>query len=69
MNVLAHSQLHKNRNLMKYLLNNIFDNLHQSVKLKIILWSSPRFISIGQLRASQRFHPRPINLVVYKETY
>ena len=33
------------------------------------LRSSPRLISIGQLNASRRLHPRPINLVVYKESY
>ena len=30
---------------------------------------SPRPISIGQLNASQRLHPRPINLVVFKGSY
>ena len=65
MNVIAHSQLHN----IETIYNNVFENLHQSFKLKIILWSSPRFISIGQLHVLQRFHLRPINLVVYKETY
>ena len=31
--------------------------------------SSPRLISIGQLHASQRFHLRPINDIVYVEPY
>lgn len=34
-----------------------------------VLWLSPRPISIGQLNASQRFHSRPINLVVCKGSY
>ena len=31
--------------------------------------SSPRLISIGQLHASQHFHLRPINDIVYVEPY
>ena len=33
------------------------------------LRSSPRRISIGQLHASQHFHLRPINDIVYVEPY
>ena len=33
------------------------------------LRSSPRLISTGQLHASQRFHLRPINVIVYDEPY
>ncbi len=33
------------------------------------LRSSPRPISIGQLHALPHFHPRPINLIVFKGSY
>ena len=32
-------------------------------------WSSPRFISIGQLNTLPYLHPQPIYLVVFKEPY
>ena len=31
--------------------------------------SSPRLISTGRLNALPHLHPRPINLVIYKESY
>ena len=34
-----------------------------------ILWSSPRPISTSQLHALLHFHPKPINLVVFKGSY
>ena len=40
--------------------------LHSS---SLTLRSSPRLISIGQLHASQHFHLRPINDIVYVEPY
>ena len=36
---------------------------------QLLLRSSPRPISIGQLHALLRFHLRPINLVVFKGSY
>ena len=33
------------------------------------LWPTPRPISTGQLHALPHFHPRPINLVVFKGSY
>ena len=35
----------------------------------IILWLSPRFISIGQLNTLLYLHLQPINHVVYMESY
>ena len=40
-----------------------------SAFFSILLRSSPRPISIGQLHTSLCFHLRPINLVVYKGSY
>ena len=42
-----------------------YKRLHPSLTFR----SSPRLISIGQLHASQHFHLRPINDIVYVEPY
>ena len=35
----------------------------------IVLWLSPRFISIGQLNTLLHLHLQPINHIVYVESY
>ena len=35
----------------------------------LIFRSSPRLISTGRLNTLPHLHPRPINLVIYKESY
>jgi len=34
-----------------------------------IFWLSPRPISICQLHVSPRFHPKPINLIIFQGSY
>src|SRR3954454_10106973 len=42
------------------------DNRQSSLKL---FWLSPRPISICQLHVSPRFHPKPINLIIFQGSY
>ena len=43
--------------------------LHSLVTALFLFWSSPRPISTSQLHALLHFHPKPINLVVFKGSY
>ena len=43
-------------------------SLHLCVHF-LLFWSSPRPISTSQLHALLHFHPKPINLVVFKGSY
>ena len=43
--------------------------LHSLVTAFFLFWSSPRPISTSQLHALLHFHPKPINLVVFKGSY
>ena len=43
-------------------------SLHLCVRF-LLFWSSPRPISTSQLHALLHFHPKPINLVVFKGSY
>src|SRR3954453_9072210 len=42
------------------------DNRQSSLET---LWLSPRPISICQLHVSPRFHPKPINLIIFQGSY
>ncbi len=47
------------------------DNAEEVIKNVVIdlIWLSPRSISICQLHVSPRFHPRPINLIIFQGSY
>src|SRR3954464_9004989 len=40
-----------------------------SLRSLISIWLSPRPISICQLHVSPRFHPKPINLIIFQGSY
>ena len=40
-----------------------------SIAFFVLLWLSPRFISIGQLNTLLYLHLQPINHIVYVESY
>ena len=40
-----------------------------SIAFFVLLWLSPRFISIGQLNTLLHLHLQPINHIVYVESY
>ena len=56
---IAHAWFMYLQNIIQKVLSNHFS----------ILWSSPRPISTSQLHALLHFHPKPINLVVFKGSY